>query len=360
MLAGALAWWPEVANLVKVVLACCSIMASSLPAPSRITIAAGNEPMLVDRAVSETCAAIRALDPSAQRVMIPANGDDGAALIRDAMSPNLFGDATVLIVTGVDAASDDVDTALRGFIAEPAEHAWLIVTHPGGVKGKNLLDALRAAGGAEIDCKALKKGKATIEFLAREVRSHKRTMTADAVTALYDAIGHDLRLLVGAISQLCSDVDHDLITIDDINSYFTGVAEVAGYTIADSVWDRRSVDAMRSLRWAMAASDNVGVPTVLAMASGLRAVVGAGGMPTASDLEVAKAIGVPPWKVRNLRQQWARWSGDQRRLAAAAVALADADGAVKGGVRIGSSLAAEQKLLALEKLVLLTSARRAG
>ncbi len=331
-------------------------MALSDTAPTRINIASGNEPMLVDRAVADTFAAIRAIDPGTQRVVITASSDDGGALIRDAMSPNLFGDATVLIVTGIDSSSDEVDAALRGFIAEPAEHAWLIVTHPGGVKGKNLLDALRSAGGTEIDCKALKKGKATIEFLNREVRLQKRSMTPEAITALYDAIGHDLRLLVGAISQLCSDVEHDPISIEDINSYFIGVAEVAGYTISDAVWDKRSVEALRSLRWAMESSDNVGVPTVLAMASGLRTLVGVGGMAGASDLDVAKTIGVPPWKVKTLRQQWAKWSGDQRRLAAAAVALADADGAVKGGVKIGSSLDAEQKLLALERLVITTSA----
>ena len=51
------------------------------------------------------------------------------------------------------------------------------------------------------------------------------------------------------------------------------------------------------------------------------------------------------------RRQWSRWSGDQRKLAASVVALADADGAMKGGVREGSSLDAEQKLLALEILV---------
>ena len=81
----------------------------------------------------------------------------------------------------------------------------------------------RWVGGTEIDCKALKKGKATIEFLNREVRLQKRSMTSEAITALYDSIGHDLRLLVGAISQLCSDVEHDPISIEDINSYLVGL-----------------------------------------------------------------------------------------------------------------------------------------
>jgi hypothetical protein len=61
-----------------------------------------------------------------------------------------------------------------------------------------------------------------------------------------------------------------------------------------------------------------------------------------------------------LPRQWSGWSGDQRRLAAAAVALADADGAAKGGIEQGSSLDPEQKLLELERLVMLTSARKSG
>jgi DNA polymerase-3 subunit delta len=73
--------------------------------------------------------------------------------------------------------------------------------------------------------------------------------------------------------------------------------------------------------------------------------------PGASEADIAREAGVPPWKVKVLRRQWSRWSGDQRRLAAAAVALAEADAAMKGGVGQGTSLDAEQKLLALEILV---------
>jgi hypothetical protein len=52
-----------------------------------------------------------------------------------------------------------------------------------------------------------------------------------------------------------------------------------------------------------------------------------------------------------LRNQWSRWSGDQRRLASMIVALSQADPAMKGGVAIGSALDPEQKLFELEKLI---------
>jgi DNA polymerase-3 subunit delta len=238
---------------------------------------------------------------------------------------------------------------------------WLIVTHPGGVKGKNLLDALKKAGAEQVDCVTPKKGKDTLEFLSREFASHKRTITRDGMDALYEALGNDMRMLASAASQLSSDVVNEPITRDDVAAYFEGVAEVSGFAIADAVWDRRSVDALRMLRQAMLNSDSIAVPTVSAMAMGLRQVVRVAGMPPgASEFDIAKEAGVPPWKVKTLRRQWSGWSGDQRRLAAAAVALADADGAAKGGIEQGSSLDPEQKLLELERLVMLTSARKSG
>ena len=324
-------------------------------APARITIAYGGEPLLVDRAVSGTVAGIRALGQEATTVAVSANDDEGAATIADAMSPTLFGGVSILVVHGIDAATDDVDAAMRAFAEQQPEDAWLIVTHPGGVKGKNLLDTLRKAGAEQIECATVKRGKPTMEFLSREVASYRRTATPDALQALMLSIGPDLRMLAAAISQLVADVETNPIDETAVRAYFGGVADVSGFQIADAVWDRRPEQALRTLRQAMLASDNIAVPTVIAIASGLRGIVRVAGMgPGASEQAIAKEAGVPPWKVTALKRQWASWSGDQRRLASAVVALAEADGAVKGGVGEGMSLDAEQKRLALERLVVMT------
>ena len=75
-------------------------------APARITIAFGAEAALVDAAVSQTVAAIRGKEPGAQKVTVVASNPEGGALIRDAGAPTLFGDSTILVVTGADSASD--------------------------------------------------------------------------------------------------------------------------------------------------------------------------------------------------------------------------------------------------------------
>ena len=313
----------------------------------------GAEAVLVDRAVRAVTAAVRKADPTAQRTTIDAASESAATQLREAVAPNLFGDGGIVIVNGIDAADEPMVRALKEAVVDLPDGVHLVLTHPGGVKGKALVDAIKAADAEVVDCQTLKKGKATQDFLVKEFSRHRRKVTPDAVVALYDAIGHDLGLLVSAVSQLSADVEASPITADEVRSYFAGVADVSGFVIADAVWQRQYVEAVRTLRQAMLSdSGRVGPATVASLASGLRSLVRVGGMPPgASEADVAKEAGVPPWKVAQLRRQWSRWSGDQRRLAAAVVALADADGAMKGGVREGSSLDPGQKLLALEMLV---------
>ena len=98
---------------------------------------------------------------------------------------------------------------------------------------------------------------------------------------------------------------------------------------------------------------------MLAMMSAVRNIIRVGGLgPGASDSDVARELGIPPWKVSSLRQQWSRWSGDQRRLAASLVELADAEAMMKlAGSEPGQALDVEQKLFDLEKLVVSTGGR---
>lgn len=321
---------------------------------ARITLAIGGEAVLVDRAVAAVVAGARASDPTLQRTTIGADDDAAAARLREAAAPNLFGDGGVVVITGIDAADDELGSAVRATIADLPEGVSLVVTHPGGNKGKALLDALRAAGADEVDCRGPKKGKETREFLTREFSRRKRKVTPDAVTTLYDAVGHDIGLLCSAVAQLCDDVEGEVIDAAAVGEFFGGVAEVSGFSIADAVWDRRHAEALESLRQAMVSGDSgrMGVMLVSSLAGGLRTLVRVGGMPPgASEADIAREAGVPPWKVTSLRRQWSRWSADQRRLATAVVALAETDAAVKGGIGAGTSLDPEQKLLALEVLI---------
>jgi DNA polymerase-3 subunit delta len=328
----------------------------------RITLALGSDAALVQRAVLAVSAAARKEDPEIQRSTIAAGDEAAAHRLREAAAPNLFGEGAVLVVDGVDGADDAMGAAIREVLADRPEGVYLVFTHPGGMKGKGLLDAIKAAGADVVDCAPLKGPKKAGEFVAKEFASRRRKVTPAAITALQESVGSDAGLLGAAVSQLCADVEANPIDDVHVAEYFAGVAGVSGFTIADAIWERDSATALRTLRQAMLGSDanRMGAVTVAAIANGLRSLVRFGGTaPGASDIDIAKEAGVPPFKVKALRKQWARWSGDQRRLAAAVVALADADADMKGGVREGTALDSEQKLLALELLVAATSGHRA-
>lgn len=329
---------------------------------ARITLAIGGEAFLVDRAIASVAARVRAADPSVQRFVIDAADEDAPLALREACAPTLFGDGALVIVRSADQADDAAAAAIREVIADLPGNVFLVLAHPGGVKGKALVDAVKAAGADVVAC-ANVKGKQFGEFVSREFASHRRKVTAPAVAALLESVGSDLGLLSAAVSQLVTDLDADHIDVTDVRAYFEGVADVSGFAISDAVWDRRRLQALTLLRQSMLANEagRIGPMAVAALASGARGMARVGGLPARmSEAAAAKEAGVPPWKVKDLRRQWAKWGRDQRRLAAAVVALAEADGAVKGGVLEGSSLDPVQKLLLVEALVAAASAPSTG
>jgi DNA polymerase-3 subunit delta len=320
--------------------------------PPPVTLVVGPEPVLVDRAIAEVIATARAVDPGAERRVIDGAGDDAAADIAQAVAPTLFGDGAVVIIESGESLDESALAILTELIAAPIDGVAVVVVHEGkGNKGKKILTGLRAAGAPEITCPALRKGRDTVAFLTAEVRRQGRKATPDALRVLYDAVGHDPRALAGAISQLCADVETDPIDESVVRRYFVGMADVAGYQVADAVWERRAAQALGDLRWVVATQgrSSVGPAVTAALSSGLRAVARVQGMPRGmSDAAIAGEIGMPPWKVKVAMAQGRRWKSE--RLAAATVRLAGLDVSMKGGLR-GAALDPEQKLAALERFV---------
>jgi DNA polymerase-3 subunit delta len=140
----------------------------------------------------------------------------------------------------------------------------------------------------------------------------------------------NLRGLVGACAQLVADTT-GAIDAAVVGRYFAGRAEVKGWEIADAVVDGRAADAAAALR----ASLDTGTPPLLVvggLASSLRTLARAKtafSVPGLRGGDLARELGVPPFKVDIIRRQAAPWS--HRGLAVAVVAVARADVAVKGG-----------------------------
>lgn len=308
----------------------------------------GSEGLLAERAVTTALTQLRSADASVEVTRTEAARLDLGTWV-EATGASLFSTRRAVVVGDLGELPADLAEPVAALAAEPGADLALVLVHRGPPKGRGLLDRLRKVASATVECVAPKPWE-TPQFVQTEAKRLGGTIDADAARFLVEAVGHDLRALAAAVAQLLADSEGSRIGSDDVRRYFGGRAEVTSFAVADAVLAGRTGHAMEQLRWAMA----TGVPPVLvtsALASGVRSlgklVTAPGGM---RDVDLAREVGVPPWKLKSMRPQARGW--DQQGLARALQAVAVADAEIKG--------AADDAAFALERVVLAVSRARQG
>lgn len=292
-----------------------------------LTLIVGDEELLVDRAVREVIAAARKEDPETEVVEL-GPGDLEPGRLTELTSPSLFGGGKVLVLRSAQDLGKDLIAEVVAYAKRPADDVALVALHPGGAKGKALVEGLTKAGARKVLCPKITKPAERVAFVRAEVRRYGGTISEDAARSLIEAVGSDLRELAGACSQLVADTGG---RIDDgaVARYYRGRAEVSGFTVADKAVEGKLAEALEQLRWALTA----GVSPVLivnALAQGIRGLAKVGGAPRgARGAGLAKELGMPPWKIERLQRQLRGWSADG--VAQALTAVAETDAQVKGG-----------------------------
>ncbi|MFJ8647271.1 DNA polymerase III subunit delta [Streptomyces sp. NPDC093546] len=292
-----------------------------------VTLAVGQEELLLDRAVQQVVAAARAADADTD-VRDLAADQLQPGMLAELTSPSLFAERKVLIVRNAHDLSAESVKDVKAYLGAPVEEdITLVLVHAGGAKGKGLLDAARKAGAREVACPKTTKPAERLTFVRGEFRALGRSATPEACQALVDAIGSDLRELASAVSQLTADVEG---TIDEavVGRYYTGRAEASSFNVADRAVEGRAAEALEALRWSLA----TGVAPVLitsALAQGVRAIGKLSSARGGRPADLARELGMPPWKIDRVRQQMRGWTPDG--VAVALRAIAEADAGVKGG-----------------------------
>lgn len=292
-----------------------------------VNVVVGEEEFLVERAVSGLAAAARDAVGASDTEDLLASGLSPGQLT-SLVSPSLFGGGCVAVIRSIQDASKDVAAELAGYVASPAPDAVLVLTHAGGAKGKSLLDALAKTGANIVRCPKITRFGERIDFVRAEFKRAGANARDSGVRALLEAVGHDLRDLAAAVSQLTSDTT-GVIDESVVATYYRGRAEATGFSVADQAVEGHLGRALEQLRWALA----IGVSPVLitsALAQNLRSLAKVGSAPRGiGGAALAGELGMPPWKVDRVRQQLRGWT--PLGVARALRAVADADADVKGG-----------------------------
>jgi DNA polymerase-3 subunit delta len=300
-------------------------VAAAPPAPTaRLRVVVGEEELLRARAVAAVRAAVLDRHPDAEVHELMAAGLPVGQLA-DVLAPSLFGGHRLVVVTGVHEAAGPLAEALTGYAKDPDPELTLVLVHFGGKRNEALLKAFTAAGAATDECAKLKAGELG-GFVRNEVRRLGGRIAADAVGALVEAVGSDLRELSAAAGQMVSDFG-GTIDADTVARFHRGQAEVTGFDVAERtlVGDRQG--SLELLRWAL----QRGVAHVLiadAIADGVRTAARVTSLNTSNVADLARVLKLPPWKVKKAQAQARGWSIDGLQQAIGITAELNAD--VKG------------------------------
>ena len=200
-----------------------------------------------------------------------------------------------------------------------------------------------------ISCEVIKKDSEKAEYIHNEFKRLGRKVTVDAVQALLNALGSDLRELSGAISQLASDVpESKAIDVDEVEKFQQGRVETTGYDVADAALDGKREAALIALRHAL----QTGVDPVLitaALGSSIRTLAKVSGASRGvNSFQLASSLALAPWQIDKARKQLAHWN--PTTLSGAVIAVAQADADIKG--------AAADPIHSLERAIIAITARK--
>ncbi len=287
----------------------------------------GPEEYIAYRALDAVRAAARAQHPDLELTRIDASSYAVGALAM-ATSPSLFGEPKLLEISSLASMSDAFLTDMLEYLAAPEADCTLALHHGGGVRGKKLLDALKAVGFPVVECQPLKKDAEKADFVVAEFRAAGKRIDQEAVRALVAALGSQLSELAAACSQLIADVEGP-VSADLVDKYYGGRVEATAFKVADAAVAGNGAVALSSLRHALATGVDP-VPLVAALAMKVRGVAKVHGV-RGSSAGLAKELGMAPWQVDQARREAERWSGEGLAEAVRALALADAQ--VKGAGR---------------------------
>lgn len=250
-------------------------------------------------------------------------GDVSEGEIAMATSPSLFAEDRVVVVKHAELAGKEPTEILLKACVDPAPGITLVIEHTGGGRQKALVAKFSKA--AEVHKADPLKDNERRSWLMEEFRRHGVRPTPDVAAAVLESVGSDLRELASAVSQLVSDTEGEL-TVESVRDYYVGVAEVAGFDIADQAVAGRADRALASTRRALQLGTSpVSISAALARKVGdIAKLHGVRGNPD----QLARTVGMHPYVAKKTMQVARQWSGDA--VSHAVIIVADLDAEVKG------------------------------
>ena len=293
--------------------------------PAAVVLIGGPEEYLGIRAMDRVRSQVRAAAPDVEISRLNAGNYEPGSLAMN-VSPSLFGESKLIEVEGLESMNDAFLADALTYLARPEPDAVLVLRHGGGVRGKKLLDAIKAGGWPVVDCQPLKKDAEKTAFVVAEFKAASRRIEPEAVQSLVE------RRWRQSVRTRCGLQPADRrrhrrrVDAEMVDRYYGGRVEATAFKVADAAMAGNGPVALSTLRHALATGADP-VPLVAALAAKLRTVAKVAGA-QGSSAQIAKQLGMQPWLVEQAQRDVRRWTPEG--LVRSIQVTAEADAQVKG------------------------------
>jgi DNA polymerase-3 subunit delta len=310
-------------------------------ATSPVVLISGPEDFLASRVIRALKDKLRVSDPLIEISELDA-GEYTPGSIYNLVAPSLFNEPRLLIIRGVERCTDALIEDGVTYLNEITPESTVVFYHSSGVRGKRLLEALRASDQVtEVSVEKITKDAERVAFVNAEFSAAGKKVTNAAVRDLCNAFTDDLAELASACSQLMQDIAE---TIDEkvVDRYYSGRMQTNSFTVIDAALAGNAGEALKLFRHAMGSGADL-VPMVSAVAAKIRVMA-----KVYQNRSVTLGqVGGQAWQLDKARREVASWSEDGLANVIQEVAVCDA--ASKGAERDAD--------FAMERLLMLIAAK---
>jgi DNA polymerase-3 subunit delta len=249
---------------------------------------------------------------------VPA--DDPVAIANALETGSLFDAGRLVIIRDGDNAKEPSLAAMARWAESPTPDTRLVLLCQTPAGTKRVVKALGSY--AEVRTPDDVPPWETPGWVVKRARALGKKMTADAGKALVEALGSDLRELMGALEQLAATTpDDEAIDVAAVAVQFRGI-ESRIHEFVDALFDRDRTQALRRLR-ALLSQGEPPILIVASIAAQLRilAMLSSGERRPAAS--VAKELGIREGAVKRAMRRSRNFTPAELRRAYRLVADAD-------------------------------------
>lgn len=288
-----------------------------------VLVIAGDDDLLLTRETERRVEALVAADPALEVRRLDAPELDR---LPDLRTGSLFGGRTCLVLRGVERLGGDANRALReeleAYVEAPSPDAELVLVARGTATVQRLV-RLATQAGERVDVKrpADWDDAGWDRLVGDEFRRLGRRADATAIAAVRLHAGADPSTIASQVATVCAASQAEVLTADEVDAVVEGIGQRSAFEVADAIAERDPAGALVALAGALGAGE-APLRIVGALTHSMRQLL------LARAGADAKTVGVPPTRLRAVRQRAERFHPGE--LAWCHDRLAELDLALKG------------------------------